>query len=248
MAESMARQFFQSESRPCPQVGLFESDLKGLRAYLAEIQRRIGGVVILFFLSMNPELEEKLVADYPSFFARSAKGDSRAYWSTMLDEPQHPDRRHNQFDELGISDVCWCDDGWYEIIHDFCHLTKWTLDAVRHVRTKEGKLTAHEAPKFEFVQIKEKMGTLCIYYKLCQSDAPVANTDPQDIQNRLLEITREIHGFKCFAYRLSSRTCELTGSAGRLQINGGWLKTLSREKALELGFEDPPAELRFLSE
>jgi len=94
----------------------------------------------------------------------------------------------------------------------------------------------------EFVQIKEKLGTLRLYYKLWQPDAPVEDKDPQDVQNRLLEITHEISGYNGFAYLLSSKTCELTGSEGRLRIREGLFKTLSNEKAAELGFKELPSD------
>jgi len=57
-----------------------------------------------------------------------------------------------------------------------------------------------------------------------------------------LEIIHEIDGYRAFAYLLSSKTCELSGSAARLRIRGGELKTLSKDKAVELGFEDLPPD------
>ncbi len=191
---------------------------------------------------MKPELEDKLVADYPEFFARRATGVSIGYSSGILDDAQPHQKTGNQLSDLGISDVCWCDDGWYEIIHGFCYLSKWTLDNARHVLSQDGKPVVHESPKLEFVQIKEKLGTLCLYYKLWQPDAPVEDKDPQDIEKRLLEITHEISGYNGFAYLLSSKTCELTGSTGKLRIREGLFKTLSNEKAAELGFEELPSD------
>ena len=199
------------------------------------------------FILMTPHLEDKLAQDYPQFFTRRSPNASCGYWSGMLDKPQHRDTRRTELSELGMSDVCWCDDGWYRIIHDFCYLTKGTLEHARHVLSREGKLTVHQSPKFEFIQIKEKLGTLRLYYKLWQSDAPVKDIDPRDIELRLLEITREIDGYRAFAYLLSSKTCELSGSAARLRIRGGELKTLSKDKAVELGFEDLPPDHALLN-
>jgi hypothetical protein len=85
-------------------------------------------------------------------------------------------------------------------------------------------------------------GSLRLYYKLWQPDSHEEDKNFQDIQQRLLEITHEISGFKAFAYLLSSKTCELSGSEGRLRISGGCLKTLSQEKAMELGFQDLPSD------
>ncbi|MEI6323533.1 MAG: hypothetical protein WCP60_10565 [bacterium] len=184
---------------------------------------------------MSPELEAKLVSSYPEFFASRAKGVSVSDGSKMPKNDGIPK-------ELGMSDVCWCDDGWYGIINDFCYLTKETLDHARYVLSKDGTLSALEGPKLEFVQIKEKLGTLRLYYKLWQPDFPDEDKDPQDLENRLMEITHEISGYNAFAYLLSSKTCELSGSAGKLRISGGCLKTLSQEKAMELGFQDLPRD------
>jgi len=169
---------------------------------------------------MKQELEDKLVAAYPTFFVGRAK----------------------PFTESRMAEGCTCDDGWYEIINDFCYLTKRTIDQARHVKSRDGKLVAHDAPRLEFVQIKEKLGTLRLYYKIWQPDSPDGNKDPQDIQKRLLEITHEIYGFKYFAYLLSTITCEITGKPGKLRIRDSLLKTLSREKVEELGFHDLPAD------
>ena len=223
----MARNHFQSACSPDDAIRFPENDFKSLRSTFAK---------------MNPELENKLVSSYPEFFARRATGVSIGYSSGILDDAQPHQKTGNQLSDLGMSDVCWCDDGWYGIINDFCYLTKETLDHARHVLSKDGTLAAHEVPKLEFAQIKEKLGTLRLYYKLWQPDAPVEDKDPQDVENRLMEITHEISGYNAFAYLLSSKTCELTGSAGKLRISGGCLKTLSKEKALELGFDDLPSD------
>ena len=201
----MARQFLQSENPPDDAIGFLESDLKGLRASFAK---------------MSPALEDKLTADFPSFFVGRSK--------------PHTESR--------MAEGCACDDGWYGLIHDFCCLSKWTLDHARHVLSRDGKPVVHEAPHLEFVQIKEKLGTLRLYYRLWQHDAAVEDKDPQDVQNRLLEITHRISGYKAFTYLLSSKTCELTGSAGKLRILGGLLKTLTNEKAAELGFQSLPSD------
>ena len=157
---------------------------------------------------MSPELENKLTANFPAFFV----GRSRPITESQMAEG------------------CACDDGWYQIIHDFCYLTKWTLDKSRHVLLRNSELVAHEAPRLEFVQIKEKLGTLRLYYKLWQPDAPAEDKDPQDIQKRLLEITHEIFGYNGFAHLLSTKTCELTGRHGKLMFNDGLLKTLCPRK------------------
>ena len=67
----------------------------------------------------------------------------------------------------------------------------------------------------KIAQIKEKFGTLRFY---------VDGSEPI------------IEGVIEFAEHLSSLTCEITGETGCLCVKDGWYKTLSLDKAKELGF------------
>lgn len=98
-----------------------------------------------------------------------------------------------------------CDDGWYNIIDSACSVIK--------PHCEREKITS-----FEFQQIKEKFGTLRIYYQ--GSD-------------------RYIDGVLDLAETISYRTCEVTGKPGRIccTANKGWVKTLCEEKMQELGYQ-----------
>lgn len=69
----------------------------------------------------------------------------------------------------------------------------------------------------DIFQVKEKFGTLRIYYKLKDH---VKN--PNDSQN--------IHGIVSRAEYWSSYTCENTGKAGSLRDVNGWYKTLCEDE------------------
>jgi len=165
---------------------------------------------------MRKELEEKLASDYPDFFIGRSK----------------------PITESRMAEGCACDDGWYEIINDFCFLTKNALACARYVNATDGELVAHEGPIFEFVQIKEKMGSLRLYYKLWQPEVSEEGKDSSDIQLRLVELEGRIRGYSSYAFLLSKKTCEKTGLPGKLLHRGGLLKTLCSSEADRLGFED----------
>lgn len=138
---------------------------------------------------MNPELEDKLAADFPDFFATRTRNDP----------------------ETRMQEGCACGDRWYEIINDFCILTKRALENARYVESLDGEPVSHESPRFEFFQIKQKLGTLRLYYSLWQPEAPDEGKSKADIDLRLIELRSAIMGFSRYADLLSRKTCERTG-------------------------------------
>jgi hypothetical protein len=55
--------------------------------------------------------------------------------------------------------MCWgieCPDEWYSVIHKACKLIQSRIDNNQHLSDKY--------PQIEFIQVKEKFGTLCMYY------------------------------------------------------------------------------------
>jgi len=92
--------------------------------------------------------------------------------------------------------MCWgidCGDGWYDILLTLCELVDWHLEH-----------NAAEGTTFEFSQIKEKYGTLTIYYEGGDEF---------------------IEGAVWMAERMSSKVCERCGKKGK-RIGGGWVYTL----------------------
>jgi hypothetical protein len=125
---------------------------------------------------MSPELEEKIVLDFPSLF----KGKSRPVTESLM------------------SFGCEHSDGWFNIIHSMCE----AIDS--HLKHLESPFD------YEFVQIKEKFGTLRVYDN--------GNDD-------------YIEGVIRMAENMSAVTCEVTGQPGTLCVKGHWYRTLCPEQA-----------------
>jgi len=96
---------------------------------------------------------------------------------------------------------CEHSDGWFNIIRAMC----WEIDA--HLKNKPFD--------YEFVQIKEKFGTLRVY-----------DNGHDD----------HIAGIIGMAESMSSMTCEVTGKPGRLYRSGMWYRTLCDEEAQNHGY------------
>jgi hypothetical protein len=56
--------------------------------------------------------------------------------------------------------MCWgieCPDAWYDVIYKACELIQSMIDNNQHLYDKY--------PQIEFTQVKEKFGSLCMYYQ-----------------------------------------------------------------------------------
>lgn len=103
-----------------------------------------------------------------------------------------------------------CDDGWYDLIYNLSsELDSWC---------KQNKLQVNAA------QIKEKFGTLRFYF----------NSANVFTNNQYEEISSIVYKYE----KLSGTVCELTGNVGELKVKGYWYKTLCKESAILLGYED----------
>jgi hypothetical protein len=168
---------------------------------------------------MRKELELKLVENYPDFF----RGRDEPLTQNLM--------------VFG----CECGDGWYDLVDTFCKLAKNKLNRPRYI-TLKGELQSDNvkcepyiAPDLKFVQIKEKFGTIRLYFDLTQPDGE--NKDrlvEADIDKRFDEIWTTIHAYENYTDYLSGRTCEKCGKAGKM-YTGGWYVTLCTEHAKERG-------------
>jgi hypothetical protein len=111
-----------------------------------------------------------------------------------------------------------CAEGWFPIIETAIYLCEEYC--------KENSLTIN------FEQIKEKFGTLRMYYVVTEKNHSknyVANID-------------YIRGVIKTAECISAKTCEFTGRPGKLYTKKGeefgWWKTLCSETAKEFGYTE----------
>lgn len=158
---------------------------------------------------MTPELQKKFYEKYPVLFQDVNK--------TMQESCMH----------WGIE----FGDGWATIFDQLCeYLTKLCNRSV-HLKAKKGS----EEPKFikcpypgiKFEQVKEKFGTMCIYWSVLPfpeyENLKGLLENPEDLKRQLERFSDQVSDAVSYAEFLSSKTCEITGDPGRL-ITGSWLK------------------------
>lgn len=107
--------------------------------------------------------------------------------------------------------MCWgfsCGDGWYYLIDTLCDTIQSHID-------NSIKFNNKEISQVVAVQVKEKFGTLRFYYN--------GGDD-------------YIDGAVMLAELLSGKICDKCGNPGKLR-DGGWVRTLCNEHAIELGYK-----------
>jgi len=136
-------------------------------------------------------------------------------------------------------------DGWAVIFDQLCeYLTKLSGQAV-YLKAKpensEHKFIKCSNPGIKFEQVKEKFGTMCVYWSILpldNYDAIKAQLEsPEELDRQLRRFNARVSEAISYAEFLSSKTCELSGDPGKL-IPGGWLKVrcekcLSKEQTHE---------------
>lgn len=169
--------------------------------------------------------------------------------------------------------MCWgleCDEGWHELIDNLCDfLENQKSFSYIDLYDERGNLNQirYSYPNVVFDQIKEKFGSLTIYFRV---KAPELNDYIDKMSEYLhLSIFRKIfmklfqrkkfnsieknsielekvyrhinsyaEGVVGFAEALSRKTCEVTGKSGKLRKNGCWYKTVCDEIAEKEGYEE----------
>lgn len=137
---------------------------------------------------MKTELENKLYKKYPHLFANKNKSimESCMAW--------------------GIE----CGDGWYDILSSLCWMIKQHEDnkvwRKKYLEENDPERLKDEPEYFpvQFDQIKEKYGTLRVYF---------SGGDEY------------IEGLVSMAEAMSGKTCEACGQPGK-PTKGGWITTL----------------------
>lgn len=110
-----------------------------------------------------------------------------------------------------------CDDGWYELIYCLCDNIQAYIDKVK-------------CQQVISIQIKEKFGSLRFYIcwdiDIFGKDEAVDDIDYSAIHVMIEKASNE-----------SLKICEVTGGHGVLHKRGDWLKTLSKESGILLGYK-----------
>jgi hypothetical protein len=110
-----------------------------------------------------------------------------------------------------------CDDGWYELIYSLCEKIQAYIDKVG-------------CQQVIAIQIKEKFGSLRFYIyfdiDLLNKEDAVYDAHYNVIQAMIDKASEQ-----------SLKICEATGGHGVLHKRGTWLKTLSKESSVLLGYK-----------
>ena len=159
---------------------------------------------------MNQELQQQLYKDYPKIFAQT---------------------------KLPMTEtcMCWgleCGPGWESIIRGLCGAIQSKIsNQSMYTGGLYGKI---RCPQVEFTQVKQKFGTLRVYWTF-SSDCPLF-TD--EFKSKCDDITKlqpvidryqaSINGMVHYAEHLSEITCEVCGKPGKLR-GTSWVTTLCDE-------------------
>jgi hypothetical protein len=182
---------------------------------------------------MTSELEHKLIEKYPKLFRdvnRSPKESLMCFG-------------------------CEHGDGWYDIIDNLCgyisHLQKnvsYYLSLKEDIKDSDDKSFNGQfhCPDVVFTQIKEKYGTLRVYWNF----AEIENYDeiksklknPDELDEYIKRYDNMVENAIDFCEYLSSKTCEMTGKPGKL-YSKGWCVTLCKEEAIKRFGFDPDDEV-----
>jgi hypothetical protein len=122
---------------------------------------------------------------------------------------------YNKYNELFDKEISIeCNNGWYKILDELLGKIKLII--------------IHSGLTIYINQVKEKFGTLRVYFSI-ESNSNISNKDNEKWYNIIECVIAN-------AESKSGTVCELTGNYGKLCSNGAWVKTLSKEKADELGY------------
>jgi hypothetical protein len=182
---------------------------------------------------MNKQLEEILQKKYPILF----KGKDLPLTQSLM--------------PFG----CECGDGWFKILdHLFGYLTD-LMERNFHLHYTEEYKNKHrndpdyyekhmdykfKPPQIILDQVKEKYGTLRVYYHVdLEKEIPedvYAILDLNDYNKKFSSYYDKIDNAIDYAEYQSSITCEITGKEGKLYTKG-WYCVLCDEEAIKKGYD-----------
>lgn len=174
---------------------------------------------------MSPELEHKLIEKYPGLFRDVDKSPKE---SLMCFGCEHGD-------------------GWYDIIDNLCgYLTNLQKNRTFFLSLKDGEFKDFHCPDVRFMQIKEKYGTLRVYWRFVEienyEELEAKLEKPEQLEEYIGRYYDMIESAIDFCEYLSSKTCEVTGKPGKL-YSKGWCTTLCKEEAIKrFGFDPDEVE------
>lgn len=180
---------------------------------------------------MSPELEKQLIEKYPVLFRDRYKS------------PQE-------------TCMCWgveFSNGWYKIFDDLCaYIAKLSKHEMffklkDEFKTEENKgYTCVKSPTISFTQVKEKYGTMRVYWMGNGIDnydeIEDKLNDLNDLETQTKRYYDRIDNAIDYVEFLSSRVCEDCGESGKLYTSGWYMTKCKKCIVDHYGF-DPDEDL-----
>jgi len=181
---------------------------------------------------MSPELEHKLIEKYPDLF----KG------------------RHKPITESLMAFGAEFQDGWYKIFDDLCEYLTHLSGHEKLVKLKPELVTKKnhgymyvKCPTISFTQVKEKYGTMRVYWMgdgIDNWDEIESKIDPSfNTENLFSDYYDRIENAIDYAGFLSGKTCEVCSEPGKVYTNG-WCMSRCKKCIVEHYGFDPDEDLK----
>lgn len=177
---------------------------------------------------MSPELEHKLIEKYPVLFRDKDKSPRESLMCFGAE----------------------CGSGWFNILDNLCgYLTSLQKNRSFYLGLKEsikdnndeGFNGSFYCPEIIFMQIKQKYGTLRVYWNFKEienyDEIKLKLKRPEQLDEYINEYSDMVENAIDFCEYLSSITCEECGAPGKL-YTGGWYMSLCPEHAKERNYID----------
>lgn len=134
-----------------------------------------------------------------------------------------------------------CPKGWEFLVESFIDFTQSSQNQYLYLNepTEKAICGKSDRPFFEFKiqQIKQKFGALIIYYSIQKVEHDWDKFNKEKYEEVFKRDVAEIRGYSYATESMSTKICEETGERGSRCEKDGWYRTLSPQKAKELGFK-----------
>jgi hypothetical protein len=181
---------------------------------------------------MKPELQNKLIEEYPVLFQD----------------------RHKPMTQSLMCFGCEFGDGWYNIFDDLCHYLTVLSKGEQLVKLKPELETKEnygymylKNPTISFTQVKEKYGTMRVYWigNGVEGDWDEIKSKFDDSVNSDKLFSKyydRVENAIDFTEFLSGKICEECGESGKVYTNG-WCVSRCKKHAIEHYGFDPDEDL-----
>jgi hypothetical protein len=184
---------------------------------------------------MNKELEDKLYEDFPELFQEHTLDMTQTCMCWGIECGDGWEQIIRQMCELLSRKICTTAEKKQKFPYQY-NLEVWLYNKCRKIEKwlklpynslYKAKFDRYDRfPGFgvKFTQIKEKFGTLRIYYEIYPkfSDEQIKEFSKKDIARQEQRFAGYVDGITAYAEHLSAHTCYTDGKPGKLYTKGWW--------------------------